>query len=261
MLREFTTFEDAKTGLHDRLKELAVHPAIDVDPGKILIEFSPRYRRVQASCKKRTNKLLGTHWIITFNLHALMANLDNPEELDHTCVHEMAHVAAPNHGPNFRRVCRALGMPEERIGAKKSKLKSPEAKEIFVCLRCGTTKRTLRKHTDRLKRCDYCGYHYDSKLKRVDKSRTMAMFPVTDKERVKKLAIVTSGERHEQTRWLPWKEYAQYVKDGGELPVLAWWQAALEHGIYTIPAKYQDKDWAAGGLVSGSTPVAALKTK
>jgi hypothetical protein len=240
MLQPFESIEDAKAGLLVRLRELALHPSINVRPEQVHIDTSSRYRRVMACCRRRNTLKDGKTWTIIFNLHALRANLNNVEELEHTCQHEIAHIPAPNHGPQFYRVCRSLGMPENRIGAKTSRLIRPVSVEIFVCLRCGSKKHTLREHTNKLKLCDYCGLHWDQALARMDKSRTMAMFPVKEAGSISELAV-PHGDRHLKTRWLPWKEYAQYLREGGTMTVVSWWGVALRDGIYTIPEKYIGK--------------------
>lgn len=243
MLQAFTTVEEAKVGLLAYLKELAIHPAINADPDRISIDVSSRYRRRHACCRWKNGPDRKKSWTIIFNLHVLKANLDNTAELEHICQHEMAHVPQPNHGPKFRQVCRALGMPEDRIGAKTSKLKSAAYEEIWVCLRCGTKAKTLRSHTNKLKRCSWCGMHWDQGLGKLDKSKTMAMFPIKDAGSVGEMGV-QGKDRHLQTRWLPWKEYAQYLRDGGQFTVMHWWTECLRQGIYEIPAKYQGKGLA-----------------
>ncbi len=237
MIKPYKTVEEAKIGLLEYLRELAQHPAINVEPHRINIDTSPRYRRRHACCKTNYTRQ-GKTWTIIFNLPVLKANLENVPELEHICQHEIAHVAAPNHGPQFRKVCRALGIPEDRIGAKTSQLKNAIHEEVFVCLRCGTKKKTLRAHTTRMKRCDWCGLSWDHGLNRMDKAKTMAMFPIKEAGSIAELAV-PGRDRHERTRWLPWREYAKYLRDGGEMTALGWWMACLENGIYKIPAKYQ----------------------
>lgn len=240
MLQPFTTVEEAKIGLLAYLRELAQHPAINVNPESISVDVSARYRRRHATCRWRQVFGMKT-WTIIFNLPVLRANLDNPSELEHTCQHEIAHVRAPNHGPQFRKVCRALGIPEDRIGAKTSHLRSAKSEELWVCLRCGTKKSTFRAHTNKLKRCDWCGSSWDAALDRIDRSKTMAMFKVEDAVRISNDMAVPGKDRHLKTRWLPWKEYATYLRDGGEMTVMSWWLECLKLGMYPIPEKYVGK--------------------
>lgn len=188
MIQPYKSVEEAKVGLLDYLRELAKHPAINVEPHRINIDTSPRYRRRHACCRTNHTRQ-GKTWTIIFNLPVLKANLENVPELEHICQHEIAHVAAPNHGPQFRKVCRALGIPEDRIGAKTSKLNNAIHEEVFVCLRCGCKTKTLRAHTTRMKRCSWCGGYWDKALGRMDKVKTMAMFPIAEAPRVQELAL------------------------------------------------------------------------
>lgn len=240
MLQPFKTVEEAKVGLLVYLHELALHPAINVDPNRVSIDVSSRYRRRHACCKWKTGADGKRSWTIIFNLPVLRSNLENVPELEHTCQHEIAHIPQPNHGPKFRAVCRALGMPENRIGAKTSHLKSAVHEETWVCLRCGIKKKTLRAHTNRMKSCDWCGHNWDAELGKLDKVKTMAMFKLEEAGSIAEMSV-PGRDRHLRTRWLPWRDYAQYVRDGGEMTVMSWWYQCLKSGMYEIPAKYAGK--------------------
>jgi len=219
----YQTLEEACESMIKLTKEWAAHPAINCNPAIVEVKFKTNIK-VHGHCGKRWGK-----WVIGYNLHMIKANLDKPEELLLLIKHEVGHIKQQNHSKKFKEVLRQLGVPEERLQRARytaHQLVNYTPENKFVCLRCGYTKSTQRVISNKTKVCDWCGHEWDKEKNKMDRSRTMALFPVA---MVNKVKVVRSSEQVRalklKTYNLPWQEFAEYKRDGGEFDLLTWWEA------------------------------------
>ena len=204
-------------------KEWAAHPAINCSPDLVEVKFKTNLRRVHGHCGKRWGK-----WHIAYNLFSVKANLDQPQELELLVKHEVGHIKEQNHSSRFKEVLRQLGYPEDHLKKARctTQLANYTPENKFVCLRCGYTKTTQRAMSGKMKTCDYCGTGWDTEANKMDRTRTMALFPLNI---ISKVKVIRSSEEvrqlRPQTRNLPWQAFAEYKRYGGELGLLCWWNA------------------------------------
>jgi len=237
MLRPYANVEEALVGIEEYLKELVQHPAINKLPSQVKVGTNSRYVRRHACCKKHHSRVRGDSWEIIFNLPVLKCNLTNTYELDMLCRHEIAHIPCPNHGLRFKVVCELLGIPGDKLvrSRKSSGLNQAKATHVWKCLRCGDTKNTQREPNLKLKSCDWCGHHYVDDYHK-DRARTMIMMTVEEAKEYKGSKSYKGFQTISNYYKLPWKLFAEYVRDGGEFSPLAWYESMQKLATEHYPA-------------------------
>ena len=219
----YQTLEEAMVDITRLTKEWAAHPAINCKPELVEVKFKTNLK-VHGHCGRHFGL-----WVIGYNLHMIKANLDKPEELLLLIKHEVGHIKQQNHSKKFKEVLRQLGVPEERLQKARCtahQLANYTPENKFLCLRCGYKKNTQRALSDKMKVCDYCGHEWDAERNKMDRSRTMALFPV---EQIKSIQVIRNHDQlkaiKKETYNLPWQSFAEYKRDGGEFDLLTWYEA------------------------------------
>lgn len=235
MLKPYATVEEALVGIEEYLKELVQHRAINKLPSQVKIGTNSRYVRRHACCKKHHSKVNGDSWEIIFNLPVLKCNLTNTYELDMICRHEIAHIPCPNHGLQFKVVCELLGIPGDKLvrSRKSSGLNRAVSTHVWKCLRCGVTKSTQREPNKKLKHCEWCGGRFVEYRK--DRAHTMMMFTKEGASNYHGMNEYRGSATTQKYLGFPWKDFAEYVRDGGQMSPLVWSAATQELAQQNFP--------------------------
>lgn len=100
--------------------------------------------------------------IINLSISFVEYNLDKPEEIIDTIIHEISHALTPRdgHGKKWKAKCIELGCTPKRVC--QVKLNKPKGKYTLMCKTCGYTNEYYRKLKN-IKSCPRCDNKFNPK--------------------------------------------------------------------------------------------------
>ena len=144
--------------LEDELNEVAQEIAEDYGYPVPIVVLTIRFKRKWGNCNVVTK-------VITLNRHFCENNTF--EAVYDLIKHEIAHLRAPNHGPEFVRACAEMGIPYH-TDILHPDCVTEKGKFVYMCPGCGEFFYSFRKWK-RSKSCADCsGGYYNPKFKLID---------------------------------------------------------------------------------------------